>query len=97
LVKLGGGRKTANLDFWRVNFEPFRMLVGTVSWDSVLKGKEVWEGWSLLKKEDLKGQEKAIPLCCKMSWRGRRPVWMNRELFLRLQEKKRIFLLWKKE
>ena len=67
MVKLGGGRKTANLDFWRVNFEPFRMLVGTVSWDSVLKGKEVWEGWSLLKKEDLKGQEKAIPLCCKMS------------------------------
>ena len=31
----------------------------------------------------------------KMSWH-RRPAWMNRELFLRLQEKKRIYLLWKK-
>uniref|UniRef100_A0A8C3LJD3 Reverse transcriptase domain-containing protein n=1 Tax=Chrysolophus pictus TaxID=9089 RepID=A0A8C3LJD3_CHRPC len=31
-----------------------------------------------------------------MSRRGRRPAWMNRELFLRLREKKRIYLLWKK-
>ena len=31
-----------------------------------------------------------------MSRRGIRPAWMNRELFLRLQEKKRIYLLWKK-
>ena len=31
-----------------------------------------------------------------MSRRRRRPAWMNRELFLRLQEKKRIYLLWKK-
>ena len=50
----------------------------------------------LFKKEVLKAQEQAVPLSCKMSWRGRRPEWMNRELFLRLQEKKRIYLLWKK-
>lgn len=31
-----------------------------------------------------------------MSRCRRRPVWMNREIFLRLQEKKRIYLLWKK-
>ena len=31
-----------------------------------------------------------------MSRHGIRPAWMNRELFLRLQEKKRIYLLWKK-
>ena len=50
----------------------------------------------LLKKEVLKAQELAIPLSFKMNWQERRPVWMNRELFLRLQEKKRIYLLWKK-
>ena len=50
----------------------------------------------LFKKEVLKVQEQAVPLSCKMSQRGRRPAWMNRELFLRLQEKKRIYLLWKK-
>ena len=31
-----------------------------------------------------------------MRWWGRRPSWMNRELFLRLEEKKRIYFLWKK-
>ena len=50
----------------------------------------------LFKKEVLKAQEQAVPLSRKMSRYGRRPAWMNRELFLRLQEKKRIYLLWKK-
>jgi len=31
-----------------------------------------------------------------MNRRRRRPAWMNRELFLRLQEKKIMYLLWKK-
>ena len=53
------------------------------------------DGWLLFKREVLKAQEQAVPLSRKMSWR-RRPAWMNRELFLRLQEKKRIYLLWKK-
>ena len=44
----------------------------------------------------LKAQEQAVPLSCKISRCGRRLAWMNRELFLRLQEKKRVYLLWKK-
>ena len=31
-----------------------------------------------------------------MSWWGRRLAWMKREIFLRLQEEKRTYLLWKK-
>lgn len=30
------------------------------------------------------------------SWCGRRPAWLNRELSLRLQEKKKVYHLWKK-
>ena len=47
--------------------------------------------------EVLNAQEQAIYLNCKMSWWGRRSVWLSRELFLRLQEKKRTYLLWKKK
>ena len=83
------------LDFQRADFELFRTLVGRVPWDSVLKGKEVQEGRMLLKKEVLRMQEQAVSLCHKMSRWGRRPAWMNREVFLKLQEK-RIYLLWKK-
>jgi len=31
-----------------------------------------------------------------MSLQGRRPAWMNRELWLELREKKRVYNLWKK-
>ena len=65
-------------------------------WGSVLDSKGVQDGWLLFKKEVLKAQEQDVPLSRKMSWHRRRPAWMNRELFLRLQEKKRIYLLWKK-
>ena len=43
-VRRGGGSKTATLDFWRVDFELFRTLVGRIPLDSVLKGKEAEEG-----------------------------------------------------
>ena len=39
LGEVGGGRKTATLDFWRVVFERFRTQVGKIPWKSVLKGK----------------------------------------------------------
>lgn len=83
----GVGNKTATLDFWRANFELFRTMVRRVPWDSVMKGRGFQEGWSLLKKEVLKAPEQAVPLCHIMSQRERRPVWMNREIFLRLQKK----------
>jgi len=37
-----------------------------------------------------------VPECCNASCSGRRPVWMNKELLLRLQKKKRVCVLWKK-
>ena len=88
--------KTAILNFKRVDFDLFRMLVAQVPWESLLKGRGVQEAWMLLKMEILKAQEQAVPKCCKASCRGRRPVWVNWELLLRLQKKKRVYVLWKK-
>ena len=87
-----GNSKTATLDFRRADFELFKRLIGGVPWHSVLASKGVQESWLLFKKEVLRAQEQAVPLSCKMSRRGRRPACMNRELFLRLREKKRIYL-----
>ena len=39
-----GVKETATLDFQRVDFELFKTLVGTVTWDSVLKGTGIQEG-----------------------------------------------------
>ena len=76
--------KTAILNFKRADFDLFRMLVAGVPWELLLKGKVVQEAWMLLKVEILKAQEQAVPKCHKVSCRGRRPVWINRELLLRL-------------
>jgi len=81
------------LDFWRADFELFKRLVERVPWGSVLESKGVQDGCFFFKKEVLKAQEQAIPLSHKMSPQGRRLAWMNRELFLRLQEKKRVYVL----
>ncbi|KFQ27211.1 hypothetical protein N332_12830, partial [Mesitornis unicolor] len=84
------------LDFWRGDFGLFRYLVGRVPWEAVLKGKGVQEGWTLFKKELLKAQEQAVPVCWKKSQQGRRLTWLNRELCLELRKKKRVYDLWKK-
>uniref|UniRef100_A0A8B9ZFV9 Reverse transcriptase domain-containing protein n=1 Tax=Anas platyrhynchos TaxID=8839 RepID=A0A8B9ZFV9_ANAPL len=96
---LGGARKgtskTTVLDFRRADFRLLRTLVGGVPWEAVLKGRGVQEGWVLFKRQILMAQERSIPMCPKMSHRGRRPAWLNRELWLELRRKKRVYNLWK--
>ena len=82
-----GVSKTATLDFRRADFGLFRRLVDRVPWEAVLKGKGVQEGWTFFKKEILRAQEQAVPMCQKTSWQGRRPAWLNRELWLELRKK----------
>uniref|UniRef100_A0A493TF21 Reverse transcriptase domain-containing protein n=1 Tax=Anas platyrhynchos platyrhynchos TaxID=8840 RepID=A0A493TF21_ANAPP len=90
-----GTSKTVVLDFQRADFELLRTLVGGVPWETVLKGRGVQEGWALFKREILMAQERSVPTCPKTSWWGRRPAWLNRELWLELRRKKRVYDLWK--
>ncbi|KAK4822567.1 LOW QUALITY PROTEIN: hypothetical protein QYF61_016136 [Mycteria americana] len=91
-----GVSKTATLDFQRADFGLFRRLVDRVPWEAALMGKGVQEGWRFFKEEVLKAQEQAVPRCRKMSRRGRRLAWLNRELWLELRKKRRVYDLWKK-
>ncbi|XP_071886556.1 uncharacterized protein [Anas platyrhynchos] len=91
-----GTSKTTVLDFRRADFGLLRTLVGRVPWEVVLKGRGVQEGWALLKREILMVQERSVPTCPKTSRRGRRPAWLNRELWLELRRKKRVYNLWKR-
>ncbi|KAK4811340.1 hypothetical protein QYF61_024476 [Mycteria americana] len=91
-----GVSKTATLDFRRADFGLFRRLVERVPWEAALMGKGVQEGWTFFKEEVLKAQEWAVPRCRKTSWRGRRLAWLNRELWLELRRKRRVYDLWKK-
>ncbi|KAK4811142.1 LOW QUALITY PROTEIN: hypothetical protein QYF61_019773 [Mycteria americana] len=90
-----GVSRTATLDFRRADFGLFRSLVERVPWEAVLKGKGVQEGWTFFKKEILKAQEQAVPMCRKTSRRGRL-AWLNRGLWLECRKKRRVYDLWKK-
>uniref|UniRef100_A0A493TTX5 Reverse transcriptase domain-containing protein n=1 Tax=Anas platyrhynchos platyrhynchos TaxID=8840 RepID=A0A493TTX5_ANAPP len=90
-----GTSKTTVLDFRRADFGLLRTLVGGIPWEEVLKGRGVQEGWALFKRQILMAQERSVPMCPKMSQRGRRPAWLNRELWLELRRKKRVYNLWK--
>ncbi|KAF1501108.1 hypothetical protein FQV17_0014956, partial [Megadyptes antipodes antipodes] len=85
-----GASKTATMNFRRADFGLFRTLVERVPWETVLKGKGVQEGWTFFKKEVLKAQEQAVPVCRKKNGWGRRPAWLNGELLQGLRKKRRI-------
>jgi len=68
-VKRGASKTTTN-DFRRADFGLFRMVVGRVPWEKVLKGKGVRAGWTLFKEKVLKAQEQAVPMCRKHNWPG---------------------------
>ena len=63
VMEISEDSRTAVLDFWRADFGLFRRRVDRVPWEAVLKGKGVQEGWTFFKKEILKAQEQAIPMC----------------------------------
>ena len=58
-----GVSRTAALDMRRADFGLFGSLVDRVPWEAILKGIGVQEGWTFFKKEILKVQEQAIPMC----------------------------------
>ena len=84
------------MDLWRADFGLFRSLVDRVPWAALLKGKGAQEGWTFFRKENLKVQEQAISMCQKTRRWGRRPAWLNRELWLELRKKRRVYDLWMK-
>ncbi|PKU38713.1 hypothetical protein llap_10978 [Limosa lapponica baueri] len=88
--------KTATLDFRRANFNLYRRLPDKIPWEDALKDTGVQEGWAYFKKEVLKAQEQAVPMCQKKSRWGRRPDWLNRDLLLDLKNKRRVYNFWKR-
>ncbi|XP_053905560.1 uncharacterized protein LOC128849191 [Cuculus canorus] len=91
-----GVSKTVTLNFQRADFGLFRRLISKVLWETVLQGKGAHEGWALLKSEILAAQEQAIPVFRKRSRRGEKPAWWSREISRCVNNKKKLYVLWRK-
>jgi len=80
-VKSGGGQQNCYLELMEGGLRAVGDA-GRGPWDSALKA-----GHS---SRSLTGAGAGYPQCDKMSQCGRRLAWINRKLFLRLQEKENI-------
>ena len=67
-------------DFGRVNFRLFKELLAKISWDAVLKDKDVEESWLLFKDAFLRAQELSVPLNKKAGRGGRKLAWLSKDL-----------------
>jgi len=87
-----GVSRTATLDFWRADFGlQTKSALGGSPEGQMSPGR-----LDALQEGSLKEAQKAIPMCRKMSQWGRRLAWLNRDLWLELTQKKRLYDLWKK-
>ena len=70
-------------------------MVKRVPCEVVLESVGAQEGWEYFKEVILNVQELIIPKSRKMSQRARRSDWMNRDLWLELKSKRKVYGLWK--
>lgn len=82
-------------DFRRANFRLFKELLAKISWDAVLKDKDVEESWLLFEHAFLRAQELFIPVNTKAGRGGRKPAWLSKDLLGKLKAKKGAYKLWK--
>jgi len=83
--------RTAPLDFQRADFALLQTRVERVPWEAVQEGMGAQQDWKYFKVLILKVQELTIPKSWKMSQWARRPVWLNRDLWLELRNKRKVY------
>ncbi|PKU47352.1 dtw domain-containing protein 2 [Limosa lapponica baueri] len=71
-------RYLTTLDFRRKDFGLFRDLLGKVSWDKALEGRETQGTWLIFNDHLLQAQERCVPTKRKSGKIARRPAWMNK-------------------
>jgi len=52
--------------------------------------------WQIFKEAFLSAQELSIPRCSKPGQEGKRLVWLNRDLLVKLKSKKKMHRQWKR-
>ena len=79
----------------KVNFQFFRVLVNKTPWETVLTGKAAEQSWQIFKEAFLRVQELFIPCCSRSAKEGKEPTWVNWDLLVKLESKKKMHRQWK--
>ena len=84
-------------DFRRLQFEPFRDLLGRIPWEMVLERRRVQESWLVFKDYLFQSQEWSIPISRKSNKGGRRPTPKTKMLLTKLKCKNKAYKRWKQD
>ena len=87
--------KVRILNFRRASFQLFKELVDEIPWDTVLRDRGSDRNWQLFKDIFLGAQGLSIPICNKSSRVGRKPKWLNKDMLVKLRQKKEMHRWWK--
>ena len=87
--------RTRTLCFRTANFQLLKELLSGIPWETVLKGMGTEQSWQLFKDTLLRAQWLSIPQEKKSRRGGRRPLWLCKDLQLKLREKREMYRKWK--
>ena len=87
-------KSNRKLNFRTADFQLFRELIKKTPWETVLMGKGVEQSWQIVKEAFFKAQELSIHRCSKSRKEGKRPVWLNWDLLVKLKSKKKTHGQW---
>jgi len=88
--------KTRKLLFRIANFQIFGELINSAPWETVLMGKGVEQSWHIFKEAFFKAQELSISRCSKSRKEGKRQAWLNWNLLVKWNSKKKMHQQWKR-
>jgi len=82
--------KIRMLNFRKANFQLFRETVNEGPEESVLKDKGAERSRQIFKEALLRAQELSISRCRKSQKKGKRLEWLNQDLLVTLESKKKM-------
>ena len=83
------------LNFKRAIFSYFKELSDEICWEEVLRDKGVEESWLVFKDAFLRMKELSILQNKTAGRRGRKSVWLGKDLLVKLREEKGKYTQWK--
>ena len=87
--------RARTLCFRKAKFRLLKELLSGIPWETVLKGMGTEQSWQLFKDTLLRAQRLSTPQQKKSSRRGRQPLWLCKDLQLKLREKREMYRKWK--
>jgi len=87
--------KIRKLNFRKANFQLCREVVNKTSWESVLKDKGAEQSREIFQEAFFRARELFIHRGRKSGKKGRRLAWMNWDLLVKLESKKKMHRKWK--